>query len=69
MGKGPNLLFLFSDQHAQRIAGCYGDAAASTPYLDRLAAQGVVFDNAYCPSPLCVPSRTVSLCRARQATV
>jgi choline-sulfatase len=57
MGKGPNLLFLFSDQHAQRIAGCYGDPAAPTPHLDRLANDGVVFDNAYCPSPLCVPSR------------
>ena len=55
--KRPNLLFLFSDQHAQRVAGCYGDAAALTPHLDRLAAQGTTFDNAYCPSPLCVPSR------------
>jgi len=53
----PNLLFLFSDQHAFRIAGCYGDAAGATPNLDRLAGDGVVFDNAYCPSPLCVPSR------------
>jgi choline-sulfatase len=53
----PNLLFLFSDQHARRVAGCYGDAAARTPNLDRLAGEGVVFDNAYCPSPLCVPSR------------
>ena len=53
----PNLLFLFSDQHAQRIAGCYGDPVAQTPNLDRLAREGVVFDNAYCPSPLCVPSR------------
>jgi choline-sulfatase len=53
----PNLLFLFSDQHAARIAGCYGDATGVTPNLDRLARDGVVFDNAYCPSPLCVPSR------------
>jgi len=53
----PNLLFLFSDQHTQRIAGCYGDLPDLTPNLDRLAAQGVTFDNAYCPSPLCVPSR------------
>ncbi|HEY1328016.1 MAG TPA: sulfatase-like hydrolase/transferase [Casimicrobiaceae bacterium] len=53
----PNLLFLFSDQHTQRIAGCYGDPLGATPNLDRLAAQGVAFDRAYCPSPLCVPSR------------
>jgi choline-sulfatase len=53
----PNLLFLFSDQHAQRVAGCYGDASGTTPHLDALAREGVTFDNAYCPSPLCVPSR------------
>lgn len=53
----PNLLFLFSDQHAQKIAGCYGDPVALTPNLDRLAARGVIFDQAYCPSPICVPSR------------
>jgi choline-sulfatase len=53
----PNLLLLFSDQHTQRIAGCYGDPLGATPNLDRLAAQGVTFDRAYCPSPLCVPSR------------
>jgi choline-sulfatase len=55
--KRPNLLFLFSDQHARSVAGCYGDSAALTPNLDRLAALGVTFDHAYCPSPLCVPSR------------
>jgi len=53
----PNLLFIFSDQHAQRIAGCYGDPHGATPNLDRLAAGGVVFDNAYCNSPICLPSR------------
>ncbi len=59
--KRPNLLFLFSDQHARRVAGCYGDAVAQTPNLDRLAAAGVTFDEAYCPSPLCVPSRMAML--------
>jgi choline-sulfatase len=53
----PNVLFLFSDQHAHRVAGFAGDAVAQTPHLDRLARDGVVFDSAYCPSPLCVPSR------------
>lgn len=57
----PNLLFLFSDQHAQRVAGCYGDAVARTPNLDALASRGVSFDNAYCPSPICVPSRMAML--------
>lgn len=57
----PNLLFLFSDQHAQRAAGCYGDAIVQTPALDRLAANGQTFDNCYCPSPICVPSRMSAL--------
>ncbi len=57
----PNLLFLFSDQHAQRVSGCYGDATVKTPALDRLASRGVTFDNCYCPSPVCVPSRMSAL--------
>ena len=60
----PNLLFLFSDQHARRVAGCYGDPSGATPNLDGLAADGVAFDNVYCPSPLCVPSR-MSMLTAR----
>lgn len=62
--KRPNLLFIFSDQHAARVAGCYGNAVAETPNLDRLAARGVTFDAAYCPSPMCVPSR-MSMLTAR----
>lgn len=56
-----NLLFLFSDQHAQRVAGCYGDPVVQTPSLDRLAARGMRYDNAYCPSPICTPSRASML--------
>jgi choline-sulfatase len=64
MSARPNLLFLFSDQHTQKIAGCYGDSLVRTPNLDRLAADGVTFDNAYCPSPICLPSR-MSMLTAR----
>ncbi|MBN1808025.1 MAG: sulfatase-like hydrolase/transferase [Planctomycetes bacterium] len=52
-----NVLFIISDQHKRSVAGCYGNALASTPNIDRLARSGTVFDNAYCPSPLCGPSR------------
>ncbi len=59
--KKPNILFLFSDQHNQQVAGCYGDKLVQTPNIDRLAAEGVRFNNAYCPSPICVPSRMATL--------
>ncbi|CAN0580460.1 unnamed protein product, partial [Laminaria digitata] len=64
MSKQPNLLFIFSDQHAAAVTGCYGNPVAETPALDRLAARGVTFDNAYCPSPLYTPSR-MSMMTAR----
>ena len=53
----PNLLYIHSDQHNPFLAGCAGDPVAQTPNLDRLAEAGVVLENVYCPSPLCVPSR------------
>lgn len=55
--KKPNILFIFSDQHTQKVTGCYGDGIVQTPHLDRLAARGVTFDNAYTPAPLCTPAR------------
>jgi len=62
----PNLLFILSDQHAQRVAGCFGDEVGATPSLDRLAARGIVLENAYCPSPICVPSRMSMLTACHQ---
>ena len=53
----PNILYILSDQHAFDIAGCYGDDVVRTPNIDRLAARGVRFENAYTASPLCVPAR------------
>ncbi len=53
----PDILFILSDQHTRKIARCYGDPVAQTPNIDRIAARGVAFDRAYCPSPICTPSR------------
>jgi arylsulfatase A-like enzyme len=53
----PNILFIIADDLATRL-GCYGDGAAITPNLDRLAAEGVVFTKAYCQGAVCTPSRT-----------
>ncbi len=61
MNDRPNILFIFSDQHTRKIAGCYGDEIVRTPNLDRLSRSGVTFDNAYTASPLCVPARMALL--------
>ena len=53
----PNILYIFSDQHAARVMGCAGDSSADTPSLDELAKGGTRFTKAYCPSPVCLPSR------------
>jgi len=55
--KPANLLFILSDEHSRRVLGCYGHPTIRTPNLDRLAAGGVRFTDAYCNSPICVPSR------------
>ena len=55
--KRPNILFIISDEHNASVMGCAGNTIIHSPNLDRLAAGGVMFDNCYCNSPLCVPSR------------
>jgi len=52
-----NILFLMSDEHRVDVAGFAGDGVVRTPVLDELARTGVVFRNAYAPSPICVPGR------------
>lgn len=55
--QGFNTVVIMADEHTRKVLGCYGNAAVRTPNLDRLAAQGTLFANAYCNSPICVPSR------------
>lgn len=55
--KPANMLFIMSDEHSKRVLGCLGNSVVKTPNLDRLAARGVSFTDAYCNSPICVPSR------------
>jgi choline-sulfatase len=52
----PNVLIVMYDQLAPAMLGCHGGAAIA-PTIDRLAAEGVVFDAAYSNSPLCTPAR------------
>lgn len=52
----PNILLIIADDLGQQC-GCYGDRIARTPNIDRLASQGVLFENAYVTTSICSPSR------------
>ena len=52
-----NVVFILSDQHNPFFSGCYGNSITRTPAIDSIAERGVRFENAYCASPLCVPTR------------
>jgi arylsulfatase len=53
----PNILWICTDQQRFDTLGCYGNKYLRTPNLDRLTEQGVLFEQAYCQSPVCTPSR------------
>lgn len=53
----PNLIVIMSDEHDPRYMGASGDPLIQTPNLDRLAARGTRFSDAYTNSPICVPAR------------
>ena len=54
----PNIIFILSDDLAQGDVGCYGQKLIQTPNLDRMAAEGTRFTQAYCGTTVCAPSRT-----------
>ena len=56
-GGRPNILFLMADDWSYPHAGALGDATAQTPTFDRLAREGILFENAFTPAPSCTPSR------------
>ncbi|HXA70251.1 MAG TPA: sulfatase-like hydrolase/transferase, partial [Stellaceae bacterium] len=57
MPKRPNILFVMADQMAPGFLPIHGHPLVKAPNIERLAARGVVFESAYCASPLCAPSR------------
>jgi len=57
--KPPNIIFVFADQMRSHVLGCYGNTQIPTPNFDRMAANGVVFENAISTYPVCSPYRAM----------
>jgi len=55
--KRPNLIAIVTDDQGFWSIGAYGNKDAKTPNMDRLAAEGALFTNAFCATPVCSPSR------------
>jgi arylsulfatase A-like enzyme len=54
----PNILWIIAEDQSPHIS-CYGEKTITTPHLDKMAAEGLRFDNAFVTSPVCSPSRSV----------
>ncbi len=57
----PNILFIFSDDHAQHAISAYGSKVNQTPHLDRIAKEGARFTNSFVTNSICTPSRATLL--------
>jgi arylsulfatase A-like enzyme len=55
----PHLVLFLSDDHGWRDSSVFGSRAVRTPSLDRLAAEGTVFEQAYTGAAICIPSRAI----------
>ncbi|MEP6737821.1 MAG: sulfatase-like hydrolase/transferase, partial [Chryseolinea sp.] len=53
----PNILWIVSEDNNAAMIGCYGNKFATTPNIDKLATEGVRFENAFSTAPVCAPSR------------
>ncbi|MDG0963752.1 MAG: sulfatase-like hydrolase/transferase [Opitutales bacterium] len=59
--KKPNILLIFSDDHAKKALSCYGNQDIKTPALDRIAEEGMRFEHALTPNSFCTPARAAAL--------
>ena len=59
--KQPNIIFIFTDDHASHAISAYGSKVNQTPNIDRLAQEGMIFNNCFCTNSICAPSRAVIL--------
>ena len=61
----PNILFLLTDNQRDDLMGCAGNPVIQTPNMDRLAAGGARFTNAFVTTPICAASRASFFCEER----
>lgn len=61
IGKHPNIIFIMTDDHTTQAMTCYGGTLLQTPNLDRIAAEGIRFDNCFVTNALSGPSRACIL--------
>ena len=57
----PNIIFLLTDDQRWDTLGCMGNSIIQTPHIDAMAAEGVIFDNAFITTSICAPSRATYL--------
>ena len=57
----PNILFILSEDHAYQAISAYSDHLITTPNIDRIANEGILFSNACVTNSICAPSRAVIL--------
>ena len=69
MAARPNFVWINTHDVSARNLGCYGDDYATTPHLDKLAAKGVRYANAFACGPICSPARTSIFTGMHQTTV
>ena len=69
MSDRPNVVLVMADQLAAAHLPAYGNGAVHAPRLSQLAREGVVFESAYCASPLCAPSRFALLAGRRPSSI
>ncbi|MBV37129.1 MAG: choline-sulfatase [Rhodospirillaceae bacterium] len=67
--KKPNILFIMVDELAPQALPCHGHPVVQTPNIDRLACEGVVFENAYTNSPICAPARAAMMTGRHTPTI
>lgn len=53
----PNILWIVSEDNNTSLIGCYGNAYATTPNIDRFARESILYKNAFSTAPVCAPSR------------